>query len=66
MPLILPTAQNIPLAEYVHQRIARLVKIRPKKVFIGATTPTRLVATSGSRQYPKTLALRGNVSVAEK
>lgn len=66
MPLILPTAQNIPLAEYVHHMIAKLVKTRPKNVFIGATTPTRLVATSGSRQYPSTLALRGKVKVAEK
>jgi hypothetical protein len=28
--------------------------------------PTALVNTSGRRQYPRTLALRGNVSVLER
>ena len=30
---------------------------------MGSTTPTKLVSTSGKRQYPRTLALFRNVSV---
>jgi hypothetical protein len=30
------------------------------------TTPIRLVRTKGSRQYPRTLALRGKVRVLER
>lgn len=66
MPFILPTAQNIPLALYVHHKIAALVMTIPNGPSIGRTTPNRLVATSGNRQYPSTDAERGNVSVAEK
>jgi hypothetical protein len=33
---------------------------------IGSTTPTKLVITKGSKQYPSTDALLGNVKVEER
>jgi hypothetical protein len=46
--------------------MAKLVNIYPKGPSIGSAMPTALVRTSGRRQYPRTLALRGNVSVLER
>jgi hypothetical protein len=63
MLLILPTAQNIPLLLYVHHATAALVNMYPRAVSIGTATPMKLVNTSGSRQYPNTLQLRGKVRV---
>ena len=58
-----PTAQNIPLLLYVHQLTAANVKLYPTTVSIGTTIPTKLVNTSGNKQYPSTLADFKNVSV---
>lgn len=66
MPLILPTAQNIPDALYVHHAIAILVNAYPNIPSIGTTIPIKLVSTKGNKQYPSTLALRRNVSVLER
>jgi hypothetical protein len=50
MPLILPTAQNMPDALYVHQLMANVVKMYPTMLSIGTTIPIKLVKTRGSRQ----------------
>ncbi len=47
----------------MHHTIANELITYPTAVSIGSSTPTKLVPTSGSKQYPSTLALRGNVSV---
>lgn len=60
------TAQNIPEELYVHHPTAAVVKRYPNRVSIGIMMPTRLVRTSGKKQYPRTLAERGKVRVAEK
>ncbi len=43
--------------------MAALVNKYPTNVSIGNAMPTKLVNTSGNKQYPSTLALLGNVSV---
>ena len=66
MFVILPTTQNMAELEYVHHAMARLTTQYPMKLSSGSTTPTRLVSTNGSRQYPRTEELRPMVSVEEK
>lgn len=56
-----PTAQNMPEDEYVHQTMARQVRIYPGRVSMGKKMPTREVSTKGRRQYPSTEAERGKV-----
>jgi len=63
MLLILPTAQNMPLELYVHHATAALVSRYPAAVSMGSATPTKLVMTKGSRQYPNTEQLLKNVRV---
>lgn len=46
--------------------IAAVVITMPRGVSMGKTMPKPLVARRGIRQYPKTLELRAQVSVAEK
>ncbi len=50
MPRILPTAQNKPLALYVHHIIAMVVMTMPSGESIGIIMPSMPVATSGSMQ----------------
>jgi hypothetical protein len=45
----------------VHHIIAAVLNVMPTGLSIGIKIPTRLVATSGSRQYPSTDAERANV-----
>jgi hypothetical protein len=56
-----PTAQKMPLALQVHHIMAAVLSVIPTGLSIGMKMPTRLVATSGSRQYPSTDAERANV-----
>jgi hypothetical protein len=51
---------------YVHHTIAKLVSTYPSIPSIGTTMPTKLVITRGSKQYPSTDALRGNVRVEDR
>jgi len=53
--------QKMPDALHVHHMMAAVVRTMPSGVSMGITMPTRLVATSGRRQYPSTLAERANV-----
>jgi len=57
---------NIPLEEYEHHMIDRLVRRYPNKPSRGTTIPMIATRTSGSRQYPSTDAERGNVNEDEK
>jgi len=66
MPLILPTAQNMAELLVVHHTIAKVVRMYPKSVSMGAKMPTREVRTRGSRQYPSTDAERDRVRMLEK
>lgn len=50
MPRILPTAQKIPEALYVHHMMAAEVMTIPRGVSMGMTMPSKLVAVRGSRQ----------------
>jgi hypothetical protein len=45
----------------VHHTIAAQHTTYPPILSIGATIPIKLVNTKGSKQYPNTDALRGNV-----
>jgi hypothetical protein len=51
---------------YVHQTIAILVAKYPNIPSIGTAIPSKLVRTSGNKQYPKTDALRGYVRVDDR
>jgi hypothetical protein len=66
MLLMRPTAQNMALELYVHQKMAPLVMMYPKKVSMGMTIPTSDVMTNGSKQYPRTDAERAKVRVEAK
>ena len=66
MPRMRPTAQNMPDALYVHHPPAAVVKRYPNNESMGTRIPIIAVNTRGRKQYPRTLAERGKVSVALK